>query len=86
MTVLIFSSIILLVLYSLSEYSSSGRGSPYYSQLYLVKNSNECNLTTCTNKNDVNYKIKIEEKDSIIIFAYIVILFGIIFPNLNQIE
>lgn len=85
MTVLIFSSIILLVLYSLSEYSS-GRGSPYYSQLYLVKNSNECNLTTCTNKNDVNYKIKIEEKDSIIIFAYIVILFGIIFPNLNQIE
>lgn len=67
MTVLIFLSIILLVLYSLCEYSSMPSS---YSQLYVVK----------------NYKEKIEEQDGIIIFAYIVILFGIIFPNLNQVD
>lgn len=68
MTLFVFSSITLLILYSLNEYSSMSSSS--YSQLYLVK----------------NYKIKIEEQDGIIILAYIVILFGIIFPNLNQID
>lgn len=69
MTLFVFSSITLLILYSLNEYSSVSSSS--YSQLYLIK----------------NYKIKIEEEhDGIIILAYIVILFGIIFPNLNQID
>lgn len=87
MTVLIFLSIILLVLYSLSEYSSGPESSSSYSQLYLVNNpSKECNVSGCININNFNYKIKMEEKDGIIIFAYIVILFGIIFPNLNQID
>jgi hypothetical protein len=81
MTLLVFSSIIFLVLYILkSEYSSG----PSYSHLYLVKKSHQCNITGCID--NVNYKIKMEEKDGIIIFAYLVVLIGIIFPNLNQID
>jgi len=69
MTLLVFSSITLLILYSLNEYSSMPSSS--YSQLYLVK----------------NYKTKMEEEhDGIIILAYIMILFGIILPNLNKID
>lgn len=82
MTLLVFSSIIFLVLYTLKSDYSSG---PPYSHLYLVKKSHQqCNITGCID--NVNYKIKMEEKDGIIVFAYLVVLIGIIFPNLNQMD
>ena len=74
MTLLVFSSIIfsvLLVLKSDISYLSSSS----YSDLHQYKLSG-----------NINNSSKMEEQDGIIIFAYVIIAFGIILPNLDQID
>ena len=78
MTLLVFSSILFLILFTLiiNIYS-----------LYPLVPYSSTDLLNQNNVNVFNYnKIKIEERDSIIIFAYVAITVGIIFPNLNQID
>ena len=77
MTLLVFSSILFLILFTLiiNIYP-----------LYPLPSS-QPDLLNQNNVNVFNYnKNKIEERDDIIIFAYVAITVGIIFPNLNQID
>ena len=77
MTCLVFSSILCLVLYILRiEYSYL---SSSHSNLY----HHHYNMNESQSVNNLNI---MEKRDDIIIFAYVAIMVGIIFPNLNQID
>ena len=74
MTLLVFSSIIFSVLLLLKS-NISYLSSSSYSHLHQYKLSG----------NIKNFS-KVEEQDGIIILAYVIIAFGIILPNLDQID
>jgi hypothetical protein len=75
MTLLVFSSIIFSVLLVLKSEISYLSSSSSYSDLHQYKLSG-----------NINNSSKMEEQDGIIIFAYVIIAFGIILPNLDQID
>jgi anaerobic C4-dicarboxylate transporter len=83
MTFLVFSSLLLCVLLSLYVLKNEDNLLHLNSHLLKSNASNQMNVNEFSHN-----ELKIDQRDdgSVILFVYTVIIIGIVFPNINQID